>query len=281
MDEFISSGRACCFNSLSESVAEINALWKERWRGENPGLCFRGVDSFQYSLNPSLLREPYPESYKELAQLENSLWVDFRLRSKPLLGHHVNNAWEAMLTMQQYGFPTRLLDWSRSLAVAAYFAVRDIENDDDGAVWVMAGREPMNIKGYPPNVWRTVLGDPWIENMALPENATDADAFADLTPVLLSPDQTVTRMIAQRGIYSLHTYNKCALEELAIEDREENGDACFLHKLIIPSTSKESLRSELLVVAGISEETLFPDIEGFARDFVWEFKRKSKKHKHS
>jgi hypothetical protein len=59
-----------------------------------------------------------------------------------------------------------------------------------------------------------------------------------------------------------------------IEDRDEHGDACFLHKIIIPKEAKESLRSELMVVAGISEETLFPDIEGFARDFVWEFKRK-------
>jgi hypothetical protein len=175
--------------------------------------------------------------------------------------------------MQQYGLPTRLLDWSRSLAVAAYFAIRDINSNDDGAVWVIASKHLMEKRGYS-NAWRTLVGDPKIENMAMRENDSDLMEFSSLTPVALSPDQFVTRMIVQKGIYSLHTFKKCLLEAMGVEDRDEYGDACFLHKIIIPKEAKESLRSELMVVAGISEETLFPDIEGFARDFVWEFKRK-------
>jgi hypothetical protein len=39
--------------------------------------------------------------------------------------------------MQHHGFPNRLLDWSERLAVAAYFVVRDVLSDAEGAVWVL------------------------------------------------------------------------------------------------------------------------------------------------
>jgi len=85
---------------------------------------------------------------------QNQLWGEFRLRSMPLLGHHVRTAWEAILIMQQHGFPTRFLHWSISLAVAARCAGRDIDSDEDGAVWVMAARrlfEPYALETLAPN----------------------------------------------------------------------------------------------------------------------------------
>jgi len=273
MSQIEFSGTACCLNSLSDCVASINNEWKKRWRTNDPGVCFRGADSADYDLNPSLLRPPYPEAAEELAKLENELWIEFRLRSKPLLGHHVSGGWEALLTMQQYGFPTRLLDWSRSLAVAAHFSIRDVDLSNDGCVWVMAGRHLMEYRGVE-SAWRTAVGDPSIENLSLRENKEGLDEFMKHSPVPLCPDQIVPRMIAQRGIYTLQSFERDALETIAIKDRINHGQACFLHKILIPAHIKESLRSEILVVAGVSEESIFPDIEGFARDFVSEYKRK-------
>ena len=267
------SGSACCFNSLSDVVASINREWKNRWGHGNPGFCFRGSDIASYDLNPSLLREPYPDVPSDLAKLENTLWVEFRLRSKPLLGHNVSGGWEALFTMQQYGLPTRLLDWSGSLAVATYFAIRDIDKHEDGAVWVMAARHLMELRGVMGS-WRTVVGDPSIENLSLRENDKELDKFMENKPVPVGPDQLVPRMIAQRGIYTLHSFEKGSLETLAVKDREQHGDSCFLHKINIPAHVKEGLRSEILLVAGINEETIFPDIEGFARGFANEYKRK-------
>ncbi|MCP4546392.1 MAG: FRG domain-containing protein [bacterium] len=242
---------------------------------ESPGLCFRGIDAQHYLLNPGLLRSPYPEDNEALAKLENSLWVEFRLRSMPLLGRKVSNAWEAFLIMQQYGFPTRFLDWSQSLAVGAYFAVRDIESKCDGAVWVMAAKHLMECRGAA-GIWRTVVGDPAIEIMSPRENEKELEAFNQQLPVAVSPDQFVPRMIAQQSIYTLHSFQRQALESLAELDKEENSDACFLHKILIPASAKPGIRSELSIVAGVSEDRLFPDLDGFARGFVDEYKLRMK-----
>ena len=268
------SGTAHCLSSLSRCIGEINEGWKDRWDMQPPGLCFRGVDDEAYDLNPSLLRPPFPSAFEDLAHIENGLWVDFRLRSKPLLGYQVQNAWQALLIMQQHGFPTRLLDWSGAIAIGVYFAVRNIEMKQDGAVWVLAGRYLMERRGTK-GAWRTAVGDPRIESMALREGPNGLEEFVAQPPVPLNPDQLVPRMIAQRGIYTLHTFEKYALEKLATQDREAFGDQCFLHKIIIPAPAKASMRAELAVVAGVSEGSLFPDLEGFAREFVWEHKRKA------
>ena len=269
---------ACCFSALSNVLAEINEGWKERWDGDVPGFCFRGVDDATYDLNPGLLRWPYPEAAEALCQLENSLWAEFRLRSKPLLGRPVSGTWEAMLIMQQYGFPTRFLDWSRSLAVAAYFSARDLDKKQDGAVWIMAARHLMEARGLK-GVWRTMVGDPKLEPLGPRENVDGLASFNSQIPVAVSPDQFVERMIVQRGIYTLHSFERDALERLAVADRAEHKGACFLHKIVIPGAAKSGLRSDLSVVAGVTEESLFPDLEGFARSFVAEQKEMAQRQR--
>lgn len=269
--EILPTFTVCCFTALSNVVAEINKAWKERWDGETPGFCFRGVDDARYDLNPGLLRWPYPEAPEALCQLENSLWGEFRLRSKPLLGRSVSGAWEAFLIMQQFGFPTRFLDWSSSLAVAAYFSARDLDQEQDGAVWIMAARHLMEARGLK-GFWRSMVGDPGLEPLRPRENTEGLESFNSQLPVAVSPDQFVERMIVQRGIYTFHSFERDALERLAVADRAQHDGACFLHKIVIPGAAKCGLRSELSVVAGVTEESLFPDLEGFARSFVAEQK---------
>ena len=109
--------------------------------------------------------------------------------------------------------------------------------------------------------------------MALRVGPDGLAEFCAQHPIALSPDLLVPRMIVQRGIYTLHTFEQYALEVLANDDRSKHGDACFLHKIVIPGNAKSGLRSALSIVAGVTEETLFPDIDGFARDFVMEQRR--------
>lgn len=267
---------APCFGALWQLVAQINEGWQERWGEEQPGFCFRGMDDSNCDLNPGLLRPPFPEDPEELCRLENSLWGEFLLRSKPLLGRQVSGAWEALLIMQQFGFPTRFLDWSRSLAVAAYFAVRDLDNEQDGAVWIMASRYLMEARGLK-GVWRAAVGHDCLEPLRPRENADGLPEFIAQLPIAVSPHQLVDRIVAQHGIYTLHTFERNALERLGLRDRAEHDGACFLHKVIVPGSAKAEFRSEILVLAGVSEETLFPDLEGFARAFVADHKERARR----
>jgi len=127
----------------------------------------------------------------------------------------------------------------------------------------------MELQGNP-NGWHTQVVDPSIQAMGMRDSDDGLEDFNSLDPVPLAPDQLSPRMIAQRGMYTLHTFRRAALEELARQDECEYGAACFLHKVIIPQDVKADLRKELSIVAGVSEEYLFPDLEGFARDFMCE-----------
>jgi hypothetical protein len=97
---------------------------------------FRGVDDAAFALDPGLLREPYIDG--DLEQTENGIGHDFRIRGRPYLPSDLRNSREELFLMQHYGFPTRLLDWTESLAAGAYFAARDVKSYCDGAVWVLA-----------------------------------------------------------------------------------------------------------------------------------------------
>ncbi len=238
----------------------------------SPGIIFRGTRCQSFALNPSLLRKPYPSDAARLSKLENNLWSEFKIRSKQLLGHHVRNAWEALLVMQQHGLPTRLLDWSKSLAVGAYFAAKEWDDRTDAAVWILASRGLMDKTGES-GVWETIIGDPSIEPLGLRVDAEGLDAFNEQDPVVLRPDHVSPRIVAQRGVYTLHSFRLDAIEKLALQDRELHGDACFLHKVIIPSDAKAGYLDAVSVVAGVTEEALFPDLDGFARDFVDSQKR--------
>jgi hypothetical protein len=193
-----------------------------------------------------------------------------------LLGRHIGTAWEAFLIMQQHGFPTRFLDWTFSLSAAAFFAARSWNDPHDAAVWIMAPHHLMDLRGDP-EFWRTVVGDPRIAGMAPRSDATGLEEFNAQSPILLSPDQVVSRIPAQSGVYTLHTFRRNALEELANSDRMKHGNACFLSKIVIPAAHKVAMLSELEVLSGVSEETMFPDLDGFGRAFVSSWLRKIKR----
>ncbi len=64
----------------------------------------------------------------------------------PVEGELFNRFAGVMLVMQHYGGPTRLLDWTLSPWVAAYFAVNDYP-DEDGVVWIVDRRRLVERAG--------------------------------------------------------------------------------------------------------------------------------------
>src|SRR5215510_2479421 len=107
-----------------------------------PSFLFRGQSDASWTLRPTLARIGQEAGWtvERALEIEDDLVKHFitlahlhlpaKLVSDP---RHVATWW---ILIQHYGAPTRILDWTRSIYVAAYFAVQE-QPRKDGAVWMV------------------------------------------------------------------------------------------------------------------------------------------------
>jgi hypothetical protein len=85
-------------------------------------LWFRGLDCARHQLLPKILRDG--KDVQQVFDRERRLLTRFRQRSVAYWpAGYPQNDWEHLFAMQHFGMPTRLLDWSENLFVAAHFAL--------------------------------------------------------------------------------------------------------------------------------------------------------------
>ncbi len=112
------------------------------YRSDVPWL-FRGATNHLYALTPKIgrgatrgkrdgQRVPYSEDDEE------SVLQMFKQQARPFLpvGLSPSSELEWLAIAQHHGLPTRLLDWTDSMAVAVWFAVQHNHGSTDGAVWI-------------------------------------------------------------------------------------------------------------------------------------------------
>ncbi len=262
------------FQELIDEFERILAQWNTRWKGLPLRCYFRGVDKASYSLNPGLLREPFI-SKEDMEAVEDNIRFDFDTRGKPYISATVNSPWEKMFFMQHHGFPTRLLDWTESLSIALYFACRDIKEQCDGSIWAMATSYLINRR-FGVHRIQVHPGLPSIDDYAFIDGRRDLEKFNEFPPLPIMPFYVSSRIAAQIGRFTIHTFMVDQLEEMAIEDRKDNGDQCFLHQIIVPGELKNKMRRQARLFGGACEETLFPDIDGLSRGIMWEYQAEYK-----
>lgn len=263
-------------NSFQELIAKFENIvsgWNKRWDGSPLRCYFRGADKAEYSLNPGLLRDVFHS--EDMEGVEEEIRFEFETRGKPYIPESINTAWDKMFFMQHHGFPTRLLDWTESLSVALYFSSRDINESADGCIWVMASSYLIEKKF---GVHRSQVhpGLPVIEEYSLIDGRRDLKKFNASPPLPIMPYYVSPRIAAQIGRFTVHTFKENQLEEMGNQDKENNGDMCFLHQIIIPREIKAKLRRQSRLFGGASEETLFPDIDGLSRSMMLEYSLKYK-----
>jgi hypothetical protein len=225
---------------------------------------YRGAFDATLPLLTSLDRLGGMESPHGKAALEGHILRNFIRYSRPHLPSVPVNDWELLITAQHHGVPTRLLDWTYSPLVAAYFATRPgrAARNRDRAVWRLDWLQVHEAFGFPKLALliedlHELFGHegssftPW----RLFEWDTERTPFA----CMLEPPSLNARIIAQAAVFTLCSDKKIPLDRFL----DEHGLGGTLTKFVIPAHEVGRLRDQL-DLAGVDERRLFPDLDGLA-----------------
>jgi hypothetical protein len=200
-----------------------------------------------------------PRLYRS-SLIENNLVQAFRQRA-PTMGNTPprDNIDEWLFIMQHHGLPTRLLDWTEGALIALFFAIDKAEQIDQPVVWILNPNELNRISiGKPlfPLAW---AGDGLLYVQAAFTGVEVASQF----PAAIYPTNIHPRMSAQRSCFTIHGASKKSLEDIL--SGTSLIKANYLEKIAIEPNALQNLKEQLTVM-GITESTLFPDLDGLARE---------------
>ena|SRR4028118_839649 len=221
-----------------EEVRTALGLW------EGNKIFFRGQSDSSWPLLPGLGRY---EWRLITANPEENLYFDFITEAGALLPENASS-WANIFLMQHYGLPTRLLDWTETFSVALYFAIKNAERE--AAVWML---NPYELNSLSINKNQVIHPT---------ELAHDYEAYyikatekLEGNVVALSPLRHNPRVFHQRAGFTLHDNIETSLEQLY---------PTAIRKMTLNREVFSEARG-FLELAGISEFTLFPDLDGLAR----------------
>jgi hypothetical protein len=239
-------------HNLSEYLTHIS-YFKNKWKNEE--LWYRGVSQSSYKLIPGIYRETIWSYDKENAY---NLFHNFIRQAKQMTNTHCNlGKWEWYQMQQHYGLPTRLLDWTEGYLIALFFAVRNAQTSTDCSVWIL---DPFSLNKITINKQAVLFTDELImdkDDDIVNTYLYDKDIMPEL-PVAISPAHIDTRIKSQKSCFTIHGSYVDGFDQVYFKDKTN-------FKLAKLNISSSDIKNELNY-AGISESTLFPDLEGLARE---------------
>lgn len=261
---------AVTVESLAQFVAVITPLAPDSPGNTSGHYWYRGQTNAGWGLETSFLRmtRHLAKQREEAIRLEDAAREEFSSKAHLFIDPgnmakvKTRPCWWAL--MQHHGAPTRLLDWTASPYVAAYFATQQDGSDDDGAVWCFCHRRLHSafVKEYgsePPDLTRTEDEDPAVEH--LHEALRDPDAPASVVPLAFKFFSSA-RMAEQQGRFTMclrvHQDHVCIAARVP---------PTHLKKIIIPQTIKPDFLAELRRM-NITAAALFPGVDGLGRSIA-------------
>jgi len=173
----------------------------------------------------------------------------------------------ALMLLRQYGVPTRLLDWTFSPYVAAYFSVCENDEDDkvNGEIWAFDER-----------LYEHEGSEQW---RRFPETTTDGSGNSDKFDLRMPTafgvqepnDWIVCRFYRSYKRFPRHDVQDAAYTFAARFGRDHAeaiakllGKPDGYHRYVIKAELKPAVRRMLREKHGIWRGSLFPDVAGAA-----------------
>jgi hypothetical protein len=249
------------WNSFVSNVARYTV-------GSPSGVSYiwRGQSDSNWSLQPSLLRllptnvKP-EETIKLEKRMKNIFLTEMHLHSEIQIDGTPKDYLKCLAVMQHHHAPTRLLDWTLSPFVAAYFAVES-NWDEDGAIWFV------HVSDFFSSMCETYKLNDKKSASDYISQFENPSAENCIIPVL--NEHKSHRMVAQQGVFTVSTQINCNHEtalDQACKDIHGTKSGDTYRKVIIPKDQKPKFL-RMLKSMNISANSLFPGIDGLGKSLT-------------
>ena len=198
-------------------------------------VIYRGMKSVEYPLIPKIGRIVPPASIDSREKNEQEILRLFKERAFQYLDFTPTSDWDWLALGQQYGLPTRLLDWTDNPLVACFFAV-DEASEDDGIIYAYHNESYIPVDRHP-------------------------DPFQYREVGKFIPRHITPRITTQGGLFTIHP------------DPYEPFVSTDMEKIILPANLQTEFKRTLSRY-GINQFALFPGLDGLAAHIQWLQSRK-------
>jgi hypothetical protein len=233
------------------SVGDLATCVSDRVRNENAILWFRGQRTSSWHLATRLWRDYDGAAERDLT---NRFCARAAIRHETKPSYDDDAAWLSI--MQHYGLPTRLLDWTRSPLIAAYFAVQHYiyDNDprpEDAAIWVLEPHELNEVQGIgrvTPSIEAHTCRD------SLRPAFTDKASETNKILAVMAAERDI-RMFVQQGCFTIHS------DRTDLDVRPDANQ--YLERWDIPADRVKRMAHEI-DACGFRRGDIFPDLANLA-----------------
>lgn len=243
---------------------------RREWFPDNPipEIWFRGTENKGLPLLPG--------AYWRRTCDERALVLSFKSMVPSYLDREPTDEWEWYYLMQHYGLPTRLLDWTENPLTALFFALAKEPAGEGPCVWVL---DPIDLNRVAQGFTDETIIAPvsldtnkpsryWLPEYCgrgIPPRTFEAETgFRDnRNPLAVFPKRYNPRIVAQRGVFSIHGTDEIPIDKLMLESAGEG--VARIARFCFDASSREELRRDLYAL-GISRSALFPEPQSVAED---------------